>query len=645
MKTLIKKEIRLLLPAWSGAMLLAVISPWIFPSSFASQHPLNPLFHFIFPLGVLFLGISSFGVEFSSGAFAISLSQPMERRLIWKVKTTTLFIAFLSVWIAAVMSFLCRFDIVSGDVSFFQRVDWQYYRLYSLEILTLSAVVAFSGGLWTTLLLRQMTGAFWVTLLTPLSVLVGIETLLGIWIVSDWVLNTVLIAVLAAYSVAGFFLARWLFFRAQDTQWAGGNISFAWHTGAGPRTTRATSRSGNWASALVLKEIHVHQVNICIAGILLVFQLSCLGALEIYPHFSQDASFALKSVWVIWFLMPLLIGSSAIAEERRLGISETQLCLPASRTAQWFAKLSVGLLLSLLFGGLVPFAVINIGGADSSLQVPAAVFVVYPIAMSLVSLYALSLVRSTLLAIGAAMAIAAILWAACAGIVTWNFGRFFLNYYDTDQITGLLVIILFVGLPVLLVVLAWLTFWNFRWLHESSELWRRNTISVFVTILSVGIFTNALYFRAWEIVTPVEPAPGPARLENAVNLKFGSHNAVLAILPDGRMWSDMVTYDDVSNLWWQTTVLVPQNNASRFIGGSNWVDVAVDHLQILGIQSDGTLWSIQRKWNSSGSWWGQPGPFTMAQLGSGSDWAQVTGGQNSFMLLKTRRKPVAMGHQ
>jgi hypothetical protein len=630
MKTLIKKEIRLLPPAWIVAMLLAVISPWILPSPYGGQSPLNPLFHFIFPLGVLFLGITSFGMEFNSGTFGISLSQPMDRRTIWKVKTTTLFIAFLGVWSAAVISFLCRL-YVSGV---FELSDWQNFKFYSLEILTLSALVAFSGGLWTTLLLQQMTGAFWVTLLTPLALLVGIEILLGTWIASDWILNMVLIAVLTAYSVAGFSLARWLFFHAQDTRWTDGNISFAWHAGAESRTARPARRSGHWASALVLKEFHLHQVNILIAGILLVFQLSCLAALKIYPHFRADVRFALESVCVIWFLMPLLIGSSAIAEERRLGVLETQLCLPASRTTQWFAKFSIALLLSLLFGGIVPFAVTRIGVADSSLHVPAAVFIIYPLVFSFVSTYASSLVRSTLLAIGTAMAIAALLWAASAAIVTWNFGHLFLKDYPSYQTVGILLIVLFLGLPLLLVVLAGLTFWNFKWSHEQPKLWWRNIISVLVAVLSVCVLANAIYFRAWEPLTAIQPAPGPARLDSATILKGRSPNAFFTILPDGRIWSDTVAYHDVSNQLWQTTVLVPENNGARFIGGSNWVDVAADRLQAVGIQSDGTLWSMQRKWNPSHNWRGQSDPLTLAQIGSDTDWVQVAADQNGFMLLK-----------
>jgi hypothetical protein len=631
MNHLIKKEIRLLLPAWIAAMLLAILAPWILPYEY---DPSGSLIRILFPVGVLVLGITSFGQEFSSGGISNLLGHPLDRHRIWKTKTAILALGFLFVCCAGFASFLGRFAVNVGAYPMV-NVTATEFRLQTLELIALSAIVTFSGGLWTSLLLRQMTGAFWMTLLIPLAVMVGVETILNIWIDSDWILNAVLVAFLTAYSIAGFFLARWLFFHAQDTQWAGGNISFAWHAGSGARTTSPTRRQGNGISALVLKEIHVHQVDIFIAGILLALQLSSLAAVNIFPHLISQDTFALKSVWILWLLMPLLIGSSGIAEERRLGVLETQLCLPASRTAQWFVKLAVALLLSLLFGGLIPFAVINIGGADSSLHVPAAVFVIYPIAISLVSTYASSLVRATLLAIGTAMTIIAMLWSAGAAIVTWNIGRLILGYRDNNQETGLLVIVLFLGAPVLLAVIVWLTYSNFVWLHEYSKLWRRNAISVAATVLSLGILTNAIYFRAWEFATPVVPAPGSARLEHA-DLKFGAGGTVFAILPDKniRIWSDALAYQDITNLWWQTTVLVPQDSHSRFIGGSNWAVVAADNLQLLGIQSDGTLWSMQRKWDSSHNMWRQSSPFIVAKIGSDTDWAKVTGGKNGFMLLK-----------
>ena len=81
MKALIKKEIRLILPAWITAMLLATV-PGIFNifwENATSGESLLIFVMFIFAAGVLFLGINSFGEELSYNTFSALLSQPMKR--------------------------------------------------------------------------------------------------------------------------------------------------------------------------------------------------------------------------------------------------------------------------------------------------------------------------------------------------------------------------------------------------------------------------------------------------------------------------------------------------------------------------------------------------------------------------------------
>ena len=47
-------------------------------------------------------------------------------------------------------------------------------------------------------------------------------------------------------------------------------------------------------------------------------------------------------------MMPLLIGCEAVAEERRLGTLEGQLCLPVKRRTQFAVKVVVVVALSIL---------------------------------------------------------------------------------------------------------------------------------------------------------------------------------------------------------------------------------------------------------------------------------------------------------
>src|SRR5688572_9946560 len=64
--------------------------------------------------------------------------------------------------------------------------------------------------------------------------------------------------------------------------------------------------------------------------------------------------FVAEAFWVLWFLMPILIGCTAVAEERRLGPLEAQLCLPVRRRTQFITKFGVALALALVLGMAMP---------------------------------------------------------------------------------------------------------------------------------------------------------------------------------------------------------------------------------------------------------------------------------------------------
>lgn len=369
MNPLIKKEIRLLLPAWIAAMLLASVPVWfvsILPGVSDVMSIIGPLL----VIGFLFLSISSFGQEFSSGSFAGMLSLPVERRRIWAIKIAVLGIAFfliLSAWaVSAIACDVWVYQQPLGDNAWannhWANNHWANIHiplLANIEILLLCAIAIFSGGLWTTLLLRQTIGAFWFTLLIPLAFSFGIDMLLESFGVSDSIANKVIAGLLIAYSVAGFLLARRLFLGAQDTQWTGGHIAFQW-TRKAPTASFASisSRPRHWLSTLVLKEIQLQQANVLIAVLILPLHLLSLFVRHVHPVFqNRDLQFGLEAIWILWLFMPLLIGCAAVAEERRLGILESQLCLPVSRRIQFFIKFFTTFVLALFLGGAMPLLI------------------------------------------------------------------------------------------------------------------------------------------------------------------------------------------------------------------------------------------------------------------------------------------------
>jgi hypothetical protein len=184
MKTLVVKEIRLLLPAFVGAVALAIVPAWLFPYDRWNAEDYSVLF---FWFGIALLSLSSFGREIGLKTLPFMLAQPLDRMRVWWTKIAVLgflvFLVFDAWWLSDKLHTLVNPSM--PNVTFDAMVF---------------AAVIFATGLWTTLLLRQVTAAFWLTILIPTVIYMAIRAVGGTEEIA-W-------AVLAIYAIAGFFLAR-----------------------------------------------------------------------------------------------------------------------------------------------------------------------------------------------------------------------------------------------------------------------------------------------------------------------------------------------------------------------------------------------------------------------------------------------------
>jgi hypothetical protein len=267
MNPLIKKEIRLLLPAWAAAMALVIFQISIpVPFGFLAGAPdIGAPFGLI--LGFLLLSVASFGQELSSGSLASLLSQPMERRRIWATKIKMLAVAFVSVLFAWAVPKEIYFMMRLGAYPMPPNPD---FPIGLEKHLILFALTMFSGGLWTTLLVRQVVASFALTLLVPLALDFSVGMVSGLANWPEAIGERAGFWILIAYSIAGFFWARRLFLQAQDTQRTGGNFIFPWRGRSVEHTASSFRLPRERFFALVWKEIHLHEANLFIAIILLV---------------------------------------------------------------------------------------------------------------------------------------------------------------------------------------------------------------------------------------------------------------------------------------------------------------------------------------------------------------------------------------
>jgi hypothetical protein len=650
MNALVKKEIRLLLPGWIAALLLAMVQ--------AVTEPFNFYVAFLLFFGLTIMALTTIGREASLNTFSSLLAQPADRMRLWQIKLSVLAAAFLSVFVIWLLAFALALRHSTWETDSAENP----YNLFITVCLI--ATATFTGGLWSTLLLRQLAGAFWLTLLVP-AVLSGFTAVFFSGPQSSNLAIAVLSVVMAVYSVGGFFFARWLFFRAQDVGWTGGNIALPeWKIFARSENI-ASSRNSRPLFALTKKEFQLQQASLMGATGLLVLHAGII-CLRKFHHFDPNSAgeILVSIFWMLWLVMAPVIGSMSVAEERRLGVMEGQLCLPVSRRVQFVLKGTIVTLLGTFLGGVMPMVLEHVAtlfGAqnpvmkfgDNSEMNPAWVFLAITALsfwLSLLNFFASTLARSFLQAIGLGIA-AFFISFALLGV---NAVKVFQDYIPFQSILPSVI-----AVPVIIVTLLWLAYLNFNDFRPGWPLWRRNLLGFFWAFVLVITASAALYNRSWEVFEPAEPAHGPAKfsLANSPAIRIVQNFDLLVRLPDGRVWFDGLgnaPYDYYNGSvlhWkylWRTLVhpLPESIGPGQFLAGSNWVWATTEHMyfgwtvadkrfgapdfmETAGIQPDGTLWISDKP--EPGKWT----PGILQQYGSETNWQQIVQGRTSVVLLKS----------
>ena len=652
MNAFVKKEIRLLMPSFLICCALAL------PNLAFRFHPDGSLmgwwwfvmaFVFSGAMAVM-LALNSFGAEVSAGTFCNLLAQPISRQQIWDTKISLLAAALFIVGVCWSGCGIARLMMLGRELNLLD--------LFS-GVITFGLVV-FSGGLWAVLLLRQVAAAFWFTLLVPGVILVILAAFFADQ--SPEFFTGLTVSVLGLYSLAGFFFARWLFFCAQDVQWSGGIIVMPEMRGMAWFKSASAMRSWRPRAALWRKEFMLHQSQFVMAFVLLLLHLGVLGV----RHFcdlshSRDLKFALEIFWGLWFVMPLLVGCAAVAEERKIGTLEGQLCLPVKHRTQFAIKFLVALFLSLLLGVAMPlllegtrilpgapFGTATIQQALTSALSPAQfdfwvalgilngylpLLALVGIALLIggVAFYASSLARNTLQSLApAVLGILLMAFLLVAAAMPWGRELEFLWRGPLAY---------FIGVPLVLLTLLALAYWNFQQVKASAQMGWRNLFAFVLAVLLGMTTTAAVYHRAWEKLTPFEPAHGVARLSLADSVRLENDWRNLTVrLPGGKFWQARFKFTSLDPLAILLGNFKAPTAAGAYLSGSNWTAVVDGYwFQQVGIKTDGTLWvSLKpaRPNQSERTGQVQPKREALTRFGSETNWSSLAWQGLSVFLVK-----------
>ncbi|HEY1661960.1 MAG TPA: hypothetical protein VGI03_06030 [Verrucomicrobiae bacterium] len=579
MNPFIKKEIRLLLPALligCGLGVADVFLDWYHFIGWLSTVPL-----LICLAMAVMIALNSFGAEVGAGTFTLLLAQPVTRQKIWQTKITLLAVALLIMgfaWLAPEYFWL-KFLNPNGDLGpLWGGFEW----------MLLSFLVIFSGALWTVLLLRQVAAAFWFTVLVPGVIFVIFSALMDGD--NDSFIYGFMVIALGIYSLGGIFFARWLFMRAQDVQWSGGTIVMPEMRGTPAWLSSLTAwRLTHPRTALWRKEFQLQQSQFIMAFVLVILHLGVIVIRKL-GHFRTNSTteFILENFWMLWLVLPCLVGCAAVAEERKLGTLESHLCLPVKRRTQFAIKLSVVVILSILFGVAMPLLF------EGRLIFPDVVsfVMVFSIGVGLiglVSFFVSTQARNTLQALAPAVAYIFLFVFSMADAARQDF-----HYHPLWR--GDLIYI--VGIPVTLLTLLRLAYRNFQQVGIGWKTWSSNLLIVTASLVMAATLTTAAYHRAWEKLVPFEPRHGPARLtlSNPASLTQQFDGAFVR-LPDGQIWIGSWFQPDVpgrgSRLFGDLKI---ETQPGIFLPGSGWKMAGRMPLELVGIKDDGTLWVSDKPW-------------------------------------------------
>lgn len=705
MNALVKKEIRLLLPAWITAMLL-IIAP--IPLVLLMHGTFNTgtskmLSIFSVGTGCVVLGLAGFGREVTSKTLSLLLAQPRPREELWQAKVGVLLASLIPP--AIYLGLVGRHFVPPSE-------RWVFALIWFI-----TASVAVTGGLWTTLLFRQLIASFWISVLMPFAILASFVMLVSVTgldheVTEASILNVLAAVLLLTYSVAGYFFARWQFQHAQDTAWTGGNVSLPSVERWLPwKRTGAARAKTHPLRALLGKEFRFQQVSFLLAGLLLLGQIAVL-LLQKFVNLSENSVVVMivQHFWGIWIVMPLLVGCSAVAEERKLGTLEPQLCLPVSRAWQFGVKVFVTLVCGILLGALVPIlvGVISPGRGSNPMEF-AAGWTLACICLAFVSFYASSLTQQLLQAVGAAIGMI-VIGGFLASWFTGNFSR----SRDSFSLLGVNLwqgpLVLFVGAGVMLLFAMGHTWRRLRWVwagllaliglglirgyissllgggpvtyssngfnainlagmaaalcpvaltlalaaknfkhpQTSVALWWCNAATWLGCFAPTGVITTLVYNRVWELAMPFEPPAGAPRLSGPVRpvitgSLFGA-GPDFVLLPDGRLCAYR-GFAQAAGRDWQAV----SRPMVEFLGGSNWVAVATTRRELVGVQSDGSLWRaawserVDKNGRVEPLHTGSPGekgstvraiPLKLERFGSESNWLAVAASMAHCVALK-----------
>ena len=530
------KDLRLLMPPAVGTLVIPA----------ALHDDLSDLAVILHCLGCVWMGATVFGAEFEHRTLGPLLTQPISRRRIFWEKTGILAVLCGAAWVNTTASL----EKVQGSTDWVIRVAAPALAVSTGPLFSLLGRGTLAGMVFTaTAPMLFLLGSMMVSVLiqSGMPVLSVPPTAVQLKAIEPY--NRALASwgecqpwLRALYLAAGPLLG-WLRFR-----------SLAWQDGAAvsrPPAGSATSRAlltrllrilvpGSSPTAhLVRKEIRLHAIPWMIAALSTGLWILWMIARRMAPEGElKDGLNDFSPITLIGGMLGVVAlvtaGAGSVAEERALGTLDWQVTQPVSGRRQWWIKSLVAVATGLVTGLLIPATLLAVGFGPERwekegivyAQLPALSFATGIVLTLSLSLYASSIARNTMRAVGLTVLLAGMGAALVVAVVSptllwlgsrssamaeafdagasfdgaWLQGDQLQKWVEGSTLDGWMLKTVFAGCLLAGLQWAWLACSNFQRCSAPSHLLRRQGFHlvlglVVLTLAGSGVFGTLFLAR------------------------------------------------------------------------------------------------------------------------------------------------------
>jgi len=303
----------------------------------------------------------SYGVEFQYRTLPVLLSQPLSRFTMWREK---IFVLGMVVILAALTYTLATpfFHLLGQPWLGSPRQPLNLFTRSALLGGTFSLATVCSAGFWT-LLARSTIGGMALSAASQCILLLAvtdvIERVYGPGIPFHDPHNITAVVCAGVIYAAVFQWLGWRRFARLELRFGmTGEVSALPESFAGVKLDLnwLRCRSTGAAFNLVRKEVRLNKPVFLVAAVFSICWLLAVALLLLFPRGRSSFAMILNIMTAIHVpVVFLLAGCASLGEEKSLGLNAWQLTLPIAPARQWLLKLSVGAVIALVLGVLLPW--------------------------------------------------------------------------------------------------------------------------------------------------------------------------------------------------------------------------------------------------------------------------------------------------